>query len=100
MREGVPQCGRVCSSLGCAQCARLCPSVGGCVPVWEGLPQCGRVFPSVGRLPPVGGCAPVSLSHILMTDTQVHLCVHLIAECFSHVAKACDRNVLKSVAID
>ena len=46
--------------------------------------------------PRVGGCALVyvicvdvkcgCLCH--MTDTQVHLCVHLIAECFDHVAKA------------
>ena len=54
------------------QCGRVCPSVGGYAPVWEGVPQCGRVCPSVGGcaycgrvclvwegVPSVGGCAPV-----------------------------------------
>ena len=79
---------------GDTQCGRVCPRVGECSPVWEGVPQYGRVFPSVG------GCAPVyvrcvcvcevwvSLSHVLMMDTQVHLCVHLIAGRFGHVTKA------------
>ena len=91
MWDGVPQRGRVR------------PSVGGCTPVWEGVPQCGRVFPSIGGCVPVwegvsqcGRVCPcmcvcevwVSLSHVFMTDTQVHLCVHLIAGRFGHVAKA------------
>ena len=64
-------------------------SVGGCAPVWEGASQYGRVCPSVG------GCARVcevwvSLSHVLMMDTQVHLsvCSYIIAGCIGHVAKA------------
>ena len=68
MREGVPQCGRVC------------PIVRGCVPVWEGVSLCGRVCPSVGMRPlrPVceGVCACVcmrmcvclSLPSVLMGD--------------------------------
>ena len=89
--DGVPQCGRVCPTLG-----RCVPSVGECslmwggvshsgsgAPVWECVPQCGRVCPCM--------CVcevSVSLSHVLMADTQVHLCVHLIAGRFSHVVKA------------
>ena len=56
---------------------RVSPSVGGFAPVWEGvsLYACGcEVW--------------VFMSHVLMTDTQVHLCVHLIAGHFGHVAKA------------
>ena len=72
-----------------SQCVRVCPSVGGCVPEWEDVSDCASV----------GGCARVylicacvcevwvSLSYILMTDTQVHLCVCLITGCFGHVAK-------------
>ena len=98
--EGVLQCGRVCPNVrGCAprwesvpQCRRVCPSVGRCAQVWEGVPQCGRVCPSVR------GCALVSvmcacevwvsLSHVLMMNTQMHLCVNLISGRFCHVAKA------------
>ena len=54
MLEGVPQCGRVCRS------------VGSCAPVWKGMPQRERVsplregMPQCGKLcPSVGGCAPV-----------------------------------------
>ena len=55
------------------------PSEGGC-------PQCVRVCP---RICDMYVCEVwVSLSHVLMMDTQVHLCVHLITECLSHVAKA------------
>ena len=69
---------------------RVCPSVGGCFPMW-------RVFPSVGGFAPVWEGVSlyvcvcevwVSLSHVLMADTQVHLCVHLIAGRFSHLVKA------------
>ena len=73
----MPQCGRVCPSVGgCAPvwedvppCGRVCPSVGGYVPVWQGVPQCGRVCPCMFVCE-----VRVSLSHVLMMDTQVHLC--------------------------
>ena len=76
--EGVPQSGRVY------------PRVGGCTPEWESAPQCGRVCPSVGGCAQCGRVCPVwvSLSRVVMTDTQVHLCVHLITGRFNHVAKA------------
>ena len=92
MRERVPQCGRVFPNVeGCTpvregvpQCGSVSPTEGGCAPVWEGVPQCGKVCLSVR------GCAPVcdmcacevwlSLSHVLMTDTQVHLCVHFLID--------------------
>ena len=93
---------RVCPTLGrcvpvwegVSQCGRVFPNVGGCVTFWEGVPQCGRVCPSVGVCAPMwedvyAWCEVwVSLSHVLMADTQVHLCVHLIAGRFSHVVKA------------
>ena len=92
VREGVPQCGRVFPSVGgCApvsegvpQCGRVCPGEGGCVPVWEDVLQCGRMCPYICDL-----CVCevwVSLSHVYTNDT--HLCVHLIAGRFGHVAKA------------
>ena len=68
MCEDVPQCGRVF------------PSVGGSAPVWEGAPQYGRVCPCM--------CVCkmwVSLSHVLMMDTQVHLSV-CSYNCIGHVA--------------
>ena len=101
--EGAPQCGRVHPRVGrCApewegapQCGRVFPSIGGCVPVWEGVSQCQRVSQCERVCPSVGRCVPVcvfevwvSLSHVFMMDTQVHLCVHLITRCFGHVAKA------------
>ena len=89
--EGVSQYWSVCPNVGgCSPMWRVCPSVGGCSPMW-------RVSPSVGGFAPVWegvslyacGCEVwVFLSHVLMTDTQVHLCVHLIAGHFGHVAKA------------
>ena len=68
---------------GVAQCGRVHPSVGGCAPVWEGVPQCGRVCPRM--------CVCevwVSLSHVLMMDKCIYLCVHIIAPRIGHVAKA------------
>ena len=53
----------------------------GCAPVCECVPQYGRVCPCM--------CVCevwVSLSHVIMMDTQVHLCVHLIT--WRHVTKA------------
>ena len=48
MWEGVPQC------------AKMCPSVGGCSPVWKGGPSVGSGASEYGRVSPsVGGCAPV-----------------------------------------
>ena len=80
----VPQCGRVCPTVGwctivvgcpsvggCLQCGRVCPSVGGVSqcgrvpqcrrvsPVWEGVPQCGRCVPVWEVCPSVGGCVSV-----------------------------------------
>ena len=63
---------------------------GGCAPVWEGVLQCGGC-PPVWEGVSLYACVCevwVFLSHVLMTDTQVHLCVHLIAGHFGHVAKA------------
>ena len=68
---------------------RVLPSVGECAWMWEGVPQCGRVCPSVR------GCALVSVICVRvkcgcpchMYLWRMHLGVHLIAECFSHVAK-------------
>ena len=89
MWEGVPSVGDV------PQCWRVCPIVGRCSPVWEGIPQCGRVFPSVRLCTSEGGHAHVYVIgvcvrcgcpchiYILMTDTQVHLCGHLITGRFS-----------------
>ena len=94
IREGVPQCGRVFSSVGgcipvcegVPKSRRVCPRVGRCAPVREGVPQCGRVCPCICEM-----CVCevwVSLSHVPMMDTQVHLCVHLIAGHFGHMTKA------------
>ena len=111
MWEGVSQCGRMFLNVGgCApvwegapQCGKVCPRVGGCSPVWKGVPHYRRVCPSVGACAPVldgvsqcGRVCPcmcvcevwVFLSHVLMTDAQVHLYVYMIAGRFGHVAKA------------
>ena len=55
-----------------SQCGSVCPSAGWCLPVWEGVSLYVCVF----------------LSHVLMTDAQVHLYVYMIAGRFGHVAKA------------
>ena len=50
------------------ECGRVCPSVGGCAPVWEGVSQCERVCPCICDM-----CARevwVSLSHVLMTNAS------------------------------
>ena len=78
---------------GVSHSGKVCPSVGGCVPVLEcvpqcgrvfsnveGVPQCGRVFSNVEGVPQCGRVCPcmcvcevwMSLSHVLMMDTQVH----------------------------
>ena len=91
MWEGVSHSGKVCP-----QCGKVFPNVGGCVPFWKGVPQCGGCPPVWEGLPQCGRVCPcmcvcevwVSLSHVVMADTQVHLCVHLIAGRFSHLVKA------------
>ena len=75
---------------------RVLPSVGGCAWMWEGASQCERVCPCICDM-----CACemwVSLSHVLMTNASV--CSSDCSLFQSRGKGLCDRNILKSVAID
>ena len=56
--------------------------------MWEGVAQCGKVYHCICDTYVCVCDVWMSLSHVLMMVTQEHLCVHLIAGWFGHVAKA------------
>ena len=62
----------------CVPEGRLCLSLDGCVPLREAVHQFGRACSCISVICACVYEVWVSLSYILMTNTQVHLCVHLI----------------------
>ena len=72
---------------GVPQCKRVCPSVGGCVSAWDGVSQYGCVCRSMG------GCVPVREG--LPERRRVGGMCMCVCMCLCHVCSWGVKNVYK-----